>query len=98
MNWLKRMNRFPLLIFFLTVIHLTSFAQQKTVKPDTINPSKGDPQEQLKEIKEKKNVTFSDSAANMPKQGIPVDTTKLNRYGDLLNDDTAYNKKSPIWI
>jgi hypothetical protein len=97
MNWFKMTNKFPLLLLFMT-IHLIAYGQVPDVKPDTVVPGKGDPKEQLKEIKEKKNETFSDSTANVPKKGIPIDTTTLNRYGDLLNDDTAYNKKSPIWI
>jgi hypothetical protein len=102
MNWFKMKNRTLLLLFFLPSmiesVHAQSAGGKSGIKPDTINPVKGNPQEQLKEIKEKKNEIFSDSVANIPKQGIPVDTTTFNRYGDLLNDDTAYNKKSPIWI
>jgi len=87
-----------MMIFFLTVTYAAAYGQQPEMKADTVVPGKGDPNQQLKEIKERKNETFSDSAANIPKQGTPVDTTTFNRYGDLLDDDTAYNKKYPIWI
>ena len=95
-------NKIPLLFFFLSMVTASIYGQQTTdtekAEPDTIDPGKGDPQQQLKDIKEKKNETFSDSTANNPKQETSIDTTVYNRYGDLLNDDTAYNKKSPLWI
>src|SRR6185295_5220457 len=31
-------------------------------------------------------------------QVAPVDSTKYNRYGDLLSDDPAYNPKYPVWV
>jgi hypothetical protein len=71
--------------------------EKNKVIPDTIVPGKRAPEEQLKEIKEKKNTYFADSTDNNPKVGTPIDTTAYNRYGDLLNDDTTYNKKYALW-
>lgn len=67
------------------------FAQEPQVK-DTIVPAKGNPNEQLKEIKKEKK-EIKDSSNGQPKKIVLVDTTINNKYGDLLNDDTAYNKK-----
>lgn len=69
------------------------FAQEVPVK-DTIVPGKGDPNKQLKEIKVEKKELFKDSATGQPTKSPLIDTTIKNKYGDLLNDDTAYNKKS----
>jgi hypothetical protein len=64
---------------------------------DTIVPSKGNMKNQLKEIKDKKIALQSDSVGNEPTNLLHFDSTKTNRYGDLLNDDTAYTKPKPIW-
>ncbi|HLG33823.1 MAG TPA: DUF3943 domain-containing protein [Bacteroidia bacterium] len=92
----------------LVVLLLTSaflYAQQiapqditKVAPSDTIVPAKGKPEEQLKEIKEEKVKQLSDSTGNEPKKSALVDTTVQNKYGDLLDDDTTYNKKYPLWI
>jgi hypothetical protein len=67
-------------------------AQQPPAK-DTIVPAKGNPDAQLKDIKKEKN-ELKDSTGGQPKKAVTVDTTINNKYGDLLNDDTAFNKKS----
>jgi len=72
-------------------------------KQDTINPNKGHIKTQLKEIKEKKIKEHSDSIrpdsiGNQPKKSSKIDTVVQNKYGDLLKDDSAYNKKYPLWI
>jgi hypothetical protein len=92
-----------LVIFFLLflVFPVKSGAQQepRQVSPsDTINPEKGHPKKQLKEIKEEKEQQLVDSTGNEPVKSPLVDTTVQNKYGDLLDDDTAYNRKYPIWI
>src|ERR1022692_3535753 len=66
-------------------------------KQDTIKPNQGNEKEQLKEIKAKKVTEHSDSISHdstgsQPKVTSKIDTTVQNKYGDLLNDDTAYNK------
>jgi uncharacterized protein DUF3943 len=98
---------FTLLIFPLGNL----FAQNTTVpdttkhvpKQDTIDPNKGDIKGQLKEIKEIKKKLLSDSIrpdsmGNQPHNTFLVDTVVQNKYGDLLRDDTAYNKRYSIWI
>ena len=71
---------------------------KKVAPTDTIVPSKGAPEKQLEKIKEAKEKQLSDSSGNEPKKSALVDTTVLNKYGDLLEDDTAYNRKYPLWI
>jgi hypothetical protein len=83
------------LIFFLSAA--ASLYAQQPAKADTIVPGKGSSQQQLKDIKQEKVKNLSDSTDNQPKKNVLVDTTIQNKYGDLLNDDTAYNKKSPLW-
>lgn len=80
------------LVLLSTFIHA-----QKPVKADTIVPGKAPLETQLKQIKEKKILLHSDSTDNTPKKDALIDTTLQNKYGDLLNDDTAYNKKYPFW-
>jgi hypothetical protein len=71
---------------------------RKVAPNDTIVPGKGTREEQIKEIKEVKIKKLSDSSGNEPGKSRLVDTTMQNKYGDLLDDDTAYNKRYPIWI
>ena len=92
------------LLFFLTLSYSYLFGQKepprdtaKVTPIDSIMPGKGSPEKQLKEIKTKKVKQLSDSTGNQPKNSILVDTTIQNKYGDLLNDDTTYNRKSKIW-
>ncbi len=71
---------------------------KKVAPNDTINRSKGNDDKQLQKIKEEKVEKLSDSANNEPAKSALVDTTKQNKYGDLLEDDTVYNKKYHFWI
>jgi hypothetical protein len=71
---------------------------QQPVNPVKIAPGKGNPDKQLKKIKEKKIALHSDSTGNEPKKSVKIDSTIQNKYGDLLHDDSAYNKKYPIWV
>ena len=71
---------------------------KKVAPNDTIVPGKGKREDQLKKIKEVKVEKLSDSAGNEPLKSKLVDTIKQNKYGDLLHDDTAYNKRYPLWI
>jgi hypothetical protein len=71
---------------------------KKVAPNDTIVPGKGTREDQIKKIKEVKVKKLSDSAGNEPLKSKLVDTTKQNKYGDLLRDDTAYNKRYPFWI
>src|SRR5581483_10707649 len=72
-------------------------------KQDTINPNKGNMGKQLDVIKAKKihlhsDTIGTDSVSNQPKKSSRVDTVMQNKYGDLLKDDSATNKKYSIWI
>jgi len=97
-----QMKTFLFLIFsicFSTII----FSQDVPVKDtsihikDTIVPAKGNPVQQLKDIKTEKKELFKDSANGQPTKSPLIDTTVKNKYGDLLDDDTAYNKKYPVF-
>jgi hypothetical protein len=81
----------------LSLIFSVFLSAQNSASQDTIIPAKGNTKEQLKVIKEKKTDRHSDSIGNEPKKSVLIDTTIQNKYGDLLNDDTAYNKRYPIW-
>lgn len=71
---------------------------KKVAPTDTINRSKGNDDKQLEKIKEVKVEKLSDSTGNEPAKSALVDTTKQNKYGDLLDDDLEYNKRYPLWI
>lgn len=86
---------YRILIFFIC-FSTRLIAQEVPVK-DTIVPSKGNPNEQLKEIKKEKKQLVTDSANGQPTKNPLIDTTIKNKYGDLLDDDTAYNKKYKFW-
>lgn len=84
-----------ILIFLLL---LSAWLEAQNIpKLDTIVPANGNKNQQLKEIKKEKIALHSDSTGSEPKK-IFVDTTVQNKYGDLLNDDTAYNKRSKWWV
>ncbi len=101
-------NSIIFLYFFILPIFLgqATSAQDTTKhvpKQDTINPNKGDVKTQLKEIKEKKIKEHSDSIkpdsiGNQPKKSAKVDTVVQDKYGNLLKDDSAYNKKYCLLI
>jgi len=95
-------------IFILSVL-LLSFGfvnAQDTVrtdttikaKNDTIVRSKGNDDKQLEDIKAKKVKLHSDTTGNEPKKSALIDTTVTNKYGDLLKDDSLYNKRYHFWI
>jgi hypothetical protein len=92
-------------LFFLLLSTTFLFGQevppqhpQKVAPSDTIVPGKGVREKQIEKIKDVKVKLLSDSTGNEPKKSALVDTTVQNKYGDILNDDTLYNKKYPIWI
>src|SRR5438128_2696115 len=88
-------------LLFSTILWGQKVAPQqpnKVAPTDTIVPGKGSPESQIEKIKEVKIKQLSDSVGgNEPKKSVLVDTTVQNKYGDLLNDDTLYNKKYPWW-
>jgi hypothetical protein len=71
---------------------------KKVAPTDTIVPGLGTREEQIKKIDSVKILMLSDAAGNEPGKSDLVDTTLHNKYGDLLDDDTAYNKRSPLWV
>ena len=65
-----------------------SYALSKdTIKNDSI---KGTPEEKI--------VKANDTTKNEEDKIKSYDSTRYNMFGDLLNDDTVYNKKYPLWI
>ncbi len=89
------MKALSTLVFLLIFSH--GLLAQNTTKTDTIVPARGNTDKQLETIKENKIIRHSDAKGNEPRKSALVDTTLQNKYGDLLNDDTAYNKKYPLW-
>lgn len=87
-------HRYIVLFLILTSFWLQA---QNVVSHDTIVPAKGNVKGQLKEIKKEKVEHHSDSTGSQPRLA-QIDTLIQNKYGDLLNDDTAYNKRYPLWI
>jgi Domain of unknown function (DUF3943) len=83
-------------VFSFSLLNTEFLLAQSPVK-DTIVPAKGDIKGQLKQIKERKTAAHTDSANTEPQKSPSLDSTKYSRYGDLLNDDPEYNKKSPLW-
>jgi hypothetical protein len=80
----------------LLFLHTCLYAQHK-IRTDTVVPAKGNVNEQVERINEKKIELHSDSLGNQPLKSSRIDSTLQNRYGDLLNDDPMYNKKAPFW-
>ena len=90
-----------LLLLSSTVMHGQEVAPQNPVKVapnDTIVPGKGSREKQIEKIDSVKVKLLSDSTGNEPAKSALVDTTKQNKYGDLLDDDTTYNKRAPLWV
>src|SRR5580700_275842 len=89
-------KRYILFYFvFLTLLSKVLVAQNPA--QDTIVPAKGDIEGQLKAIRKRMIAWNTDSAGVEPRKLPGLDTTKYSRYGDLLNDDPEYNRKSKIW-
>ena len=84
-----------ILIILICLQPLCSLQAQILPKTDT-TATKEEVNKQLKEIKKEKIELHSDSTGSEPKKTM-VDTTKQNKYGDLLNDDKTFNKKAPLW-
>jgi len=87
--WLK--NKKICLLCFLLFSYRLLIAQ--ILVKDTIVPAKGNKESQLREIKQDKIILHSDTAGNQPKKTMLSDTTKCNKYDDLLNDDP---EKAPL--
>lgn len=90
-----------LLLTQFTLLHAQKTVPRdscKTLPTDTIVPGKGTPKKQLKEIKKEKVEKPLDSTGKVPVKTTLVDTIVLNKYSDLLYDDTAFNKRYPLWV
>lgn len=99
--WVKTFSSIVLLAFSTCILYGQNVPAQKPDKvspSDTIVPGKGEPEKQIKEIEKVKIKHLSDSTGNEPKKSALVDTTIQNKYGDLLNDDSLYNKRSRLWL
>lgn len=86
--------------FLLCLSLLSGFILAQVPATDTVSPSKGKVRDQLKEIKTEKVLLHSDADSNgtEPRKTAFIDTTKTNKYGDLLTDDPQCNKKYPLWV
>ncbi len=62
---------------------------------DSASASNGDT---IKGTPDEKIVKSNSDTLNKDNQIKSIDSTRFNMFGDLLNDDTVYNKKSPLWI
>jgi hypothetical protein len=71
---------------------------KKVAPNDTIVPGKVTREKQIEKIDSVKVKMLSDSAGNEPRKSALVDTTRQNKYGDLLDDDPEYNKRYPLWV
>jgi hypothetical protein len=99
------LNQFPYRtmkkLYTLTILTLlllpSTYLLAQNPATDTIVPSKGDIEGQLKAIKLRKVIWNRDSAGIEPRKLPGLDTTKFSRYGDLLNDDPEYTKRSGLW-
>lgn len=91
------MQKLHILLYFIFSIFPSEILLAQNPVTDTIVPAKGNINGQLKEIRKRKNEEHPDSAHTEPQKSPFLDSTKYSRYGDLLNDDPEYNKKSPIW-
>ncbi len=89
------MKYFYTLIFFLW--GLVQASAQVITTPETVKPGKGTREQQIEKIKARKEKLFSDSLGNEPVNAELLDSTRFNKYGDLLNDDPEYNKRQPLW-
>src|SRR5579859_6871408 len=87
----------PIYIMFCLIVCSANLNAQVSHANDTIVPAKGNVKKQLKEIKKEKIILHSDTTGNEPKKTDLIDTTKTNRYDDLLTDDPKFNKKYPAW-
>ena len=91
------MKKLPILLYVVSLILTSTILFAQNPATDTIVPAKGDIEGQLKAIKSRKIAWNRDSAGIEPRKLPGLDTTKYSRYGDLLNDDPEYTRKSKIW-
>ena len=89
------------LITFLTIPSLCYSQSVQANKQDLIksvdstSASHGDT---INGTPDEKIVKSNSNPANKDDQIKPIDSTRYTMFGDLLNDDTVYNKKYPLWM
>ncbi len=86
------------LFLFMLILLSCRLQSQNIGVADTIVPAKGNVNEQLGEINKKKIELHSDSTGSQPVMSARLDTATQSRYGNLLNNDTVYNKRHPVWL
>jgi hypothetical protein len=91
------MKKLYILLYFVFLILPVKILVAQNPAQDTIVPAKGNIEGQLQAIRKRKIAWNTDSAGVEPRKLPGLDTTKYSRYGDLLNDDPEYNRKSKIW-
>ncbi|GGK78568.1 hypothetical protein GCM10011405_28040 [Rufibacter glacialis] len=71
---------------------------QVITAPPTIKPGLGARDVQLQRIKDRKKRLFAETPGRIePGNAHLLDTTRFNKYGDLLHDDPVYNPRQPLW-
>jgi hypothetical protein len=88
-------------ITFLTIPSLCFSQSDPANKETQIKSTKSastSPGDTLKGTPDEKIVKSNSNPANKDDRIKSIDSTKYNIFGDLLHDDTAYNKKYPVWI
>lgn len=88
------MKSFFALLFFISTGVLVG---QKISAFDSIRPGKGSREQQIVKIDKEKVKLLSDTTGDEPRKNARIDSTVLNKYGNLLNDDTCYHKKFRMW-
>ena len=91
------MEKRYILLYFIFLILPAKILVAQNPAQDSIVPAKGNIHGQLQAIR-KRNIAWNTDSAGIEPRKLPgLDTTKYSRYGDLLNDDPEYNRKSKIW-
>ena len=94
---------FPALVV-ITFLFISSLCYSQSVEAnkkdliksvDSTSASHGDT---IKGTPDEKIVKSNSNPANKDDQIKPIDSTRYTMVGDLLNDDTVYNKKYPLWM
>ncbi len=86
----------PLLLF---IFCCPSFAQWKTMPKNTYPVSSGYKANSFTDINYKGTYNVYSYHSGYPAlHTVEGDTAKHNFYGNLINDDSMYNKRSPFWV
>lgn len=91
------MKKRYILLYFIFLSSPSKILLAQNPAQDTIVPAKGDIRGQLQEIRKRRIAWSRDSASIEPRKIPGLDSTKYDRYGDLLNDDPDFIKKSKVW-